>query len=183
MRRRAFVSAKTSRRCLGPSRLRSRPSEFCFAWPATPGPRFGPEDMCVGAAGLRALPIVQSGLSDAGYGATVFTVAVMQCAPARAFLGHQKLRALGRLSFPIYLTHWPIIFGASCFIFVASAPWLGMRGARSLAMIAGVAFAVVAAGASSTSTNMPCGFPASCGSKERLSRRRLWRWVLRRIRS
>ena len=68
-----------------------------------------------------------------------------ECAPARAFLGHQRLRALGQLSFPIYLTHWPIIFGAACFIFVASAPWLGMRGARSLALIAGVALAVVAA--------------------------------------
>ena len=79
------------------------------------------------------------------YGATVFTVAVMQCAPARAFLGHQRLRALGRLSFPIYLTHWPIIFGVSCFVFVASAPWLGARGARSVAMIAGVALALVAA--------------------------------------
>lgn len=79
------------------------------------------------------------------YGATIFTVGVMQCAPARAFLSHNRLRALGRLSFPIYVTHWPIIFGVACFIVVASAPWLGLRGARGLAMVASVALTGVAA--------------------------------------
>jgi peptidoglycan/LPS O-acetylase OafA/YrhL len=72
------------------------------------------------------------------YGATVFTVAVMQCAPARSFLGRKGLRRLGRLSFPLYLTHWPIIFGVGSFLLVASAPWIGPKAARCLALIASV---------------------------------------------
>ena len=81
------------------------------------------------------------------YGASVFTVAVMQCAPARAFLDHKRLRVLGRLSFPIYLTHWPIIFGVGCFLFVVSAPWLGLRSARYLALVASIGLAVIVASA------------------------------------
>ena len=79
------------------------------------------------------------------YGAAVFTVAVMQCAPARRFLNHRKLRALGRLSFPLYLTHWPVIFGVGCFLFVVSAPWLGLSSARYLALVASIGLAVIVA--------------------------------------
>jgi peptidoglycan/LPS O-acetylase OafA/YrhL len=78
------------------------------------------------------------------YGATAFTIAIMQCLPARAFLGQKNLRALGRLSFPLYLTHWPIIFGLGSFLLVASAPWIGPRAARCLAIVASVAITAFA---------------------------------------
>lgn len=79
------------------------------------------------------------------YGATLFTVAIMQCAPIRTFLAHERLRALGRLSFPIYLTHWPIIFGLGSFSLVILAPWAGPRPARLIAMIISIAATIFAA--------------------------------------
>jgi peptidoglycan/LPS O-acetylase OafA/YrhL len=79
------------------------------------------------------------------YGATVFTVGIMQCAPIRTFLGHERLRALGRLSFPIYLTHWPIIFGLGSFLLVTLSPWVGSLPARLLALIISVAVTILAA--------------------------------------
>jgi peptidoglycan/LPS O-acetylase OafA/YrhL len=79
------------------------------------------------------------------YGASVFTLGVMQCAPIRAFLAHDRLRALGRLSFPIYLTHWPIIFGLGSFIVVLFAPRVGLIPARFLAVIASIMVTILAA--------------------------------------
>ena len=38
------------------------------------------------------------------YGAAILTIAIMQNESLRALLGHVRLRSLGRLSFPIYLT-------------------------------------------------------------------------------
>ena len=79
------------------------------------------------------------------YGATVFTVGIMQCAPVRTFLAHERLRALGRLSFPIYLTHWPIIFGLGSFSLVLLAPRVGALPARLLAMIISIVVTILAA--------------------------------------
>ena len=79
------------------------------------------------------------------YGAALFTVGIMQCAPIRTFLAHKRLSALGRLSFPIYLTHWPIIFGVGSFSLVLLAPWTGPRTARLLAMIISITATIFAA--------------------------------------
>jgi peptidoglycan/LPS O-acetylase OafA/YrhL len=79
------------------------------------------------------------------YGATVFTIGIMQCAPIRTFLTHKYLSALGRLSFPIYLTHWPVIFGLGSFLLVVSQPWIGVIPARFLALTASIAVTVFAA--------------------------------------
>jgi peptidoglycan/LPS O-acetylase OafA/YrhL len=79
------------------------------------------------------------------YGASVFTVAILQCAPIRALLAHERLRALGRLSFPIYLTHWPVIFGVGSFSLLVLTPWAGAQQARVLAMIISIAVTLFAA--------------------------------------
>jgi peptidoglycan/LPS O-acetylase OafA/YrhL len=79
------------------------------------------------------------------YGATLFTIGIMQCVPIRRFLAHKYLSALGRLSFPIYLTHWPIIFGLGSFILVASQPSIGTIPARFLALTASLVITIVAA--------------------------------------
>jgi peptidoglycan/LPS O-acetylase OafA/YrhL len=79
------------------------------------------------------------------YGASLFTVGIMQCMPIRTFLGHKRLSALGRLSFPIYLTHWPIIFGVGSFSLVMLEPWTGSRTARLLAMAISIAATILAA--------------------------------------
>jgi peptidoglycan/LPS O-acetylase OafA/YrhL len=75
----------------------------------------------------------------------VFTVAILQCAPIRAFLAHERLRALGRLSFPIYLTHWPVIFGVGSFSLLVLTPWAGALQARLLAMIISICVTLFAA--------------------------------------
>jgi peptidoglycan/LPS O-acetylase OafA/YrhL len=79
------------------------------------------------------------------YGASMFTVSVMQCAPIRTLLSHERLRALGRLSFPIYLTHWPIIFGVGSCALLALAPLVGTLPARVLALVISIVLTVLAA--------------------------------------
>ena len=79
------------------------------------------------------------------YGAVVLTLGIMQCAPIRSFLAHERLSALGRLSFPIYLTHWPIIFGVGSFSLLAITPWTGAIPARFLALIISVSVTIFAA--------------------------------------
>jgi peptidoglycan/LPS O-acetylase OafA/YrhL len=79
------------------------------------------------------------------YGATLFTLGIMQCAPIRTFLAHERLHLLGRLSFPIYLTHWPIIFGVASFALVMVAPYVGVLPARVLALIVGIVATIFAA--------------------------------------
>jgi peptidoglycan/LPS O-acetylase OafA/YrhL len=79
------------------------------------------------------------------YGASLLTVGIMQCAPIRTFLAHKWLSALGRLSFPIYLTHWPIIFGVGSFSLVALAPLVGAVPARILAFMISIGVTIVAA--------------------------------------
>lgn len=94
---------------------------------------------------LPPCPLAKPGYLMRIYGATLFTVAIMQCAPIRTFLAHDRLCALGRLSFPIYLTHWPIIFGIGSFSLISLAPWIGALPARLLAMIIGIVTTIVAA--------------------------------------
>ncbi len=79
------------------------------------------------------------------YGASLFTVAIMQCEPVRQFLSHERLRALGRLSFPIYLTHWPIILGVGSFSLLLLAPVVGALPARFLAVIISIVLTIIAA--------------------------------------
>ena len=79
------------------------------------------------------------------YGATVLTVAVMQSGSLRTFLGHERLRVLGKLSFPIYLTHWPIIFGIGSATVLALAPWAGELPARLAAVVASIVVTFLAA--------------------------------------
>lgn len=79
------------------------------------------------------------------YGATLFTIGVMQCAPLRTFLAHKRLSALGRLSFPIYLTHWPIIFGLGSFSLLMLTAWIGMVPARFMALMVSIALTIFVA--------------------------------------
>jgi peptidoglycan/LPS O-acetylase OafA/YrhL len=79
------------------------------------------------------------------YGASLFTVGIMQCEPIRKFLAHERLHVLGRLSFPIYLTHWPIIFGVGSFSLLVLAPRVGALPARLLAFIISIVVTLLAA--------------------------------------
>jgi peptidoglycan/LPS O-acetylase OafA/YrhL len=79
------------------------------------------------------------------YGATLFTIGIMQCSPIRSFLAHERLRALGRLSFPIYLTHWPIIFGIGSFTLLEMTHRVGPLPARLLAVAVSIVLTLLAA--------------------------------------
>jgi peptidoglycan/LPS O-acetylase OafA/YrhL len=81
------------------------------------------------------------------YGASLLTVGVMQCTPIRMLLSHQRLRVLGRLSFPIYLTHWPIVFGLGGFTVVALTPLAGPMRARIAALLISIFVTVFLAAA------------------------------------
>jgi peptidoglycan/LPS O-acetylase OafA/YrhL len=93
---------------------------------------------------LPPCPMTKTSYLMRVYGATLFTVGLMQCPAIRRALSHEQLRALGRLSFPIYLTHWPIIFGIGSFLLVALTPWTGAYPARLMAMLASVAITILA---------------------------------------
>lgn len=94
---------------------------------------------------LPPCPLAQPDYLMRVYGASLFTVGIMQCAQVRKFLSHERLSALGRLSFPIYLTHWPIIFGIGSFSLLMLAPRVGVRPARLLALIISIAVTLIAA--------------------------------------
>jgi peptidoglycan/LPS O-acetylase OafA/YrhL len=94
---------------------------------------------------LPPCPLTKTSYLMRVYGATIFTLGIMQCVPIRTFLSHKRLRVLGRLSFPIYLTHWPIIFGVGSFLVVTLTPWTGMYPARVIALVASIAASVLAA--------------------------------------
>jgi peptidoglycan/LPS O-acetylase OafA/YrhL len=51
--------------------------------------------------------------------ATVFVVSAMRSAAAQRFLGSRPLRILGRLSFPLYLLHMPLLFSFSAWMIAA----------------------------------------------------------------
>jgi peptidoglycan/LPS O-acetylase OafA/YrhL len=94
---------------------------------------------------LPPCPLTKTSYLMRVYGATIFTIGIMQCAPIRTLLAHERLRVLGRLSFPIYLTHWPIIFGVGSFLLVTLTPWIGTSPARVMALVASIAGTVLAA--------------------------------------
>ncbi|MBB4198165.1 hypothetical protein CCR94_10990 [Rhodoblastus sphagnicola] len=74
------------------------------------------------------------------YGAIFLFIGLAFSAPLGRVLTRPAFVALGRLSFPIYLAHWPILMGGGSFVVVALAPGIGVA-------LAGVAagFLVIAA--------------------------------------
>jgi peptidoglycan/LPS O-acetylase OafA/YrhL len=94
---------------------------------------------------LPPCPLAKADYLIRVYGASLFTVGIMQCGPVRTFLAHKWLSALGRLSFPIYLTHWPVIFGIGSLSLVMLAPWIGALPARIMALLISIAVTLGAA--------------------------------------
>lgn len=54
--------------------------------------------------------------------AVLIFAGVLLCSPAQALLERQTCRQLGRLSFSIYLLHFPILFTLGCLIFIGVQP-------------------------------------------------------------
>lgn len=79
-------------------------------------------------------------------GALVVFLAVVQWQDARNWLASPFLARLGRISFPVYLVHWPLVFGPCCVLYLGAialgAPSLAASGA---AIIAGIALTIAVA--------------------------------------
>lgn len=73
-------------------------------------------------------------------GAMLIFAGLIQLAPLRRALSHPRLAACAQLSFPLYLVHWPILFGPGAALFLASDAAFGIVPAQLLT----IAFCIVA---------------------------------------
>lgn len=74
---------------------------------------------------IRSLPILAEAndiLAQSQIGAALVFIGAMICVPIRALLSRPALQWLGKVSFSVYLLHFPIILTVGCAIFVALAP-------------------------------------------------------------
>jgi peptidoglycan/LPS O-acetylase OafA/YrhL len=78
------------------------------------------------------------------FGAVLVLIGVIDLQVARRFLSQPWLVARSRLSFPLYLVHWPILFGPAAALFLVLNGMVGIELARVGAIVAGIGLALVA---------------------------------------
>jgi peptidoglycan/LPS O-acetylase OafA/YrhL len=77
------------------------------------------------------------------FGAILVLVGIIDLEVARNFLARPWLVARSKLSFPVYLIHWPILFGPAAALFLLLNGVVGIELARVSAILAGICLAVV----------------------------------------
>jgi peptidoglycan/LPS O-acetylase OafA/YrhL len=77
------------------------------------------------------------------YGAILVLVGIIDLQAARNFLSRPWLVAWSRLSFPLYLIHWPILFGPAAALFLFLNGIVGIELARLGAIVVGICVAFV----------------------------------------
>jgi peptidoglycan/LPS O-acetylase OafA/YrhL len=77
------------------------------------------------------------------FGAILVLIGVIDLEVARAFLSRPWLVAGSRLSFPLYLIHWPILFGPAAALFLLLDGIAGIEIARVGAIVTGICLALV----------------------------------------
>lgn len=77
------------------------------------------------------------------FGAVLVLVGIIDLQVARSFLSRPWLVARSKLSFPLYLIHWPILFGPSAALFLFLNGIVGIEAARVCAIVAGICLAFV----------------------------------------
>jgi peptidoglycan/LPS O-acetylase OafA/YrhL len=75
------------------------------------------------------------------YGALLVLVGVIDLQAARHCLSRPWLVARSKLSFPLYLIHWPILFGPSAALFLLLNGMVGIELARLCAIVVGICLA------------------------------------------
>jgi peptidoglycan/LPS O-acetylase OafA/YrhL len=80
-------------------------------------------------------------MQQKAFGAILVLVGIIDLEVVRGFLSRPRLVARSRLSFPLYLVHWPILFGPSAALFLWLNGAVGLEPARLGAIIAGVGLA------------------------------------------
>jgi peptidoglycan/LPS O-acetylase OafA/YrhL len=78
------------------------------------------------------------------FGAILVLVGIIDLGGARQFLSRPWLVARSRLSFPLYLVHWPILFGPAAALFLLLNGVVGVELARVGAIVAGISLAFAA---------------------------------------
>jgi peptidoglycan/LPS O-acetylase OafA/YrhL len=78
------------------------------------------------------------------YGAILVLTGIVNLQSARAFLSSPWIVSWSRLSFPIYLIHWPILFGPAAALFLVINNVAGLEAARIIAIAAGLILALIA---------------------------------------
>jgi peptidoglycan/LPS O-acetylase OafA/YrhL len=77
------------------------------------------------------------------FGAILVLIGIIDLKAARAFLSRPWLVARSRLSFPLYLIHWPILFGPAAALFLLLNDVAGIEIARVGAIVGGICLALV----------------------------------------
>jgi peptidoglycan/LPS O-acetylase OafA/YrhL len=75
------------------------------------------------------------------FGAVLVLVGIIDLEAVRAFLSRPWLVARSKLSFPLYLVHWPILFGPAAALFLLLNGTMGIELARICAIVAGICLA------------------------------------------
>jgi peptidoglycan/LPS O-acetylase OafA/YrhL len=75
------------------------------------------------------------------FGAILVLVGIIDLEVARRFLSRPWLVARSKLSFPVYLIHWPILFGPAAALFLLLNGIVGIELARVGAIVAGIGLA------------------------------------------
>jgi peptidoglycan/LPS O-acetylase OafA/YrhL len=77
------------------------------------------------------------------FGAILVLVGIIDLRGARSFLSRPWLVARCKLSFPLYLIHWPILFGPAAALFLLLSGVVGVELARVCAMLVGISLALI----------------------------------------
>ena len=91
------------------------------------------------AANLPLVPCSPGGLQQKIYGSLLVFVGLVQLPWLRQALQARWARGLGEISFSLYLTHWPLLFGPVAALVLALQGPLGLPAARLFAIVAGLA--------------------------------------------
>lgn len=75
------------------------------------------------------------------FGAILVLIGVINLQSARTFLSNPWLVARSKLSFPLYLIHWPILFGPAAALFLLLDGIIGIELARVCAVFLGISLA------------------------------------------
>jgi peptidoglycan/LPS O-acetylase OafA/YrhL len=83
-------------------------------------------------------------MQQKAFGAILVLVGVIHLDAARSLLSRPWLVARSKLSFPLYLIHWPVLFGPSAALFLLLNGALGAEWAAFCAIVAGICLAFAA---------------------------------------
>jgi peptidoglycan/LPS O-acetylase OafA/YrhL len=83
-------------------------------------------------------------MQQKAFGAILVLVGLIHLEAARSLLSKPWLVARSKLSFPLYLIHWPILFGPAATLFLLLSGTIGVGPARLCAIVVGICLAFAA---------------------------------------